>query len=69
MLKMHVPIAGSVLTFGFRKTKKKLHFGSFLKYKFLCKGEEFLLWPKYIGEMSRTLGKPYYINLRIVNIW
>jgi hypothetical protein len=39
------------------------------KYKFFSKDEKSVLLPKYIAKKVRTLGKPYGIKLRIVNMW
>jgi hypothetical protein len=50
--------------------------GNFLKIEtsrapqniFLCENVMPSLWPNYISEKVRTLGKPYTIKLRIVNM-
>jgi len=43
-----------------QENSKKFEIGSFPKYRFLCKDEDFALWPKYIGEKVRILGHMGY---------
>ncbi len=49
-------------------TRPNLFFGSSPKYKFLCEDSMVPLWPPYIVEKGKTLGKPCEIRLRIANI-